>query len=104
MQQIDYDFTELVQRFQFDGRFLEAAPHGNGHIHDTYAVWFENSRGHKHRYILQRINNNVFKNPVVVMENIEQVTQYLRQKISVAGGDPQRETLNLIPATEDRFL
>ncbi len=104
MQKTESNSSELVQHFQFEGQFLEALPHGNGHIHETYAVWFETANGKKHRYILQRINDNVFKDPVAVMENIERVTQHLRRKIIAAGGDPQRETLNLVPATAGGFL
>jgi serine/threonine protein kinase len=104
MQKTESNFAELVQHFQFEGRFIEAVPHGNGHIHETYAIWFELANGKKHRYILQRMNHEVFKDPVAVMENIERITQHLRRKINAMGGDPQRETLNLIPATEGGYL
>lgn len=36
------------------------------------------------------------------MENIEAVTTHLRRKIIAVGGDPERETLNLIPTVEGR--
>jgi hypothetical protein len=98
------NFAEIVKHFQFDGKFIEAVPHGNGHIHETYAVWFETVHEQKHRYILQRINHNVFKDPDAVMENIERITQHLQCKISAMGGDPQRETLNLVPATAGGYL
>ena len=104
MQNTEPDFAEITRHFQFEGRFLMGTPHGNGHIHDTFAVWFGTAHGQKHRYLLQRMNHEVFKNPTSVMENIEQVTRHLRHKIIAAGGDPQRETLNLIPAREGRFL
>ena len=45
-------------------------------------------------YILQRINQKVFKHPEDVMENIENVTLHLKKKIAEAGGDPERETLS----------
>jgi Phosphotransferase enzyme family len=104
MKETGSDFADIVRHFQFDGRFLEGVPYGNGHIHDTYAVWFETAHGQKHRYLLQRMNHEVFKNPIFVMENIERITRHLRHKITAAGGDPQRETLNLIPAREGGFL
>ena len=34
------------------------------------------------------------------MENIEAVTTHLRQKIAAYGGDPERETLNLVPVVQ----
>ncbi len=63
---------------------------GNGHINDTYITDTDP------KYILQRINTNVFHDPDAVMDNICLVTEHLRRKISAAGGDPDRETLNIV--------
>jgi len=90
------DLSEIVKNFCFEGSFQRAEPYGNGHINDTYAVYFEKEQGQVHRYILQRINHHVFKNPKQLMENIEAVTEHLRGKILAYGGDPDRETLNLV--------
>ena len=98
------DFTEIAKHFRFDGQFVEATPYGDGHINDTYAAHFRNPGGTLHRYLLQRINHNVFKNPVELMQNIERVTRHIQLKIAAAGGDPTRETLNLIPTSEGIFL
>ncbi len=84
--------------FQFSGDFLEAEVCHSGHINDTYVVTYRQSDGSRLRYILQRINSNVFKKPAEVMANIQAVTAHLRKKIAAAGGDPERETLNLILA------
>ena len=70
--------------------FLEAQSYGNGHINDTYIV--ESNP----RYILQRINTSIFQNPDELMDNIENVTSFLRNKIVAEGGDPERETLTVI--------
>ncbi|HEY53758.1 MAG TPA: aminoglycoside phosphotransferase family protein [Caldilineae bacterium] len=67
-----------------------------GHINDTYAVYCLGAKGTPPRYILQRINHHVFRRPDALMENIARVTTFLRDKISGRGGDPDRETLNLI--------
>ncbi|HID87303.1 MAG TPA: aminoglycoside phosphotransferase family protein [Anaerolineae bacterium] len=96
------DFAEIIQHFEFEGDFLGASPYGFGHINDTYAAYFRKAKGAVHRYILQRINTEVFKKPEELMENIERVTTHLRKKIIAAGGDPERETLNLIPTVEGK--
>jgi len=62
--------------------------YGNGHINDTYLVVDSTAR----QYILQRINDNVFRNPQAVMENIAAVTNHLRTKISDI-----RQVLSLVP-------
>jgi len=70
-------------------------PFGNGHINSTFLASME---GMPDRYILQRINSYVFVHPREVMENIARVTAYLRDRILEEGGDPNRETLRLIPS------
>ena len=52
--------------------------------------------------ILQRMNKEIFTNPEELMENVVGVTSYLREKIAENGGDPDRETLNLIPAKDGK--
>ena len=97
-----YGFKEIASHFNFEGEFIEATPYGFGHINDTYAAYFKKCDGMIHRYILQRINHNVFKNPEKLMKNILGVTSYIRMKIIKAGGDPDRETLNLIPSKDGK--
>ncbi len=71
-------------------------PYGNGHINDTYLI------GTNPKYILQKINKNVFKKPEEVMANIKAVTEHLRAKITAAGGNPNRETLTVIPTVDGK--
>jgi len=91
-----HDLAEIVKHFWFEGNFLGADPYGFGHINDTYAACFQVDDTVR-RYVLQRINHNVFKNPEELMRNIEAVTTHLRNKIVATGGNSERETLNLIP-------
>lgn len=90
-------FKYLTEQFQFKGIFLNAELFGSGHINDTYAAVFQLEAGNTIRYILQRINNRIFKEPEQLMENISGVTSYLRNTIIENGGDPERETLNIVP-------
>ena len=81
--------------FDFGGPVVCDANHyGEGHINDTFVAWRED---HSKRFILQRINTDTFTNPVGLMENVCGVTRHLRAKILAEGGDPARETLNVIP-------
>ncbi len=81
--------------FDFGGPVLCDAHHyGEGHINDTFVIWRED---HSKRFILQRINTDTFTNPVGLMENVCGVTRHLRAKILAEGGDPARETLNVVP-------
>ena len=89
----------LVSKFDVEGIMLEAKPYGNGHINDTKYILME-SDGEKHEYILQKINKNVFKKPDELMENYVGVTSFLREIIIKNGGDPERETINVIKARD----
>lgn len=89
-------FEKIIGNFKFQGDFTGAAPYGFGHINDTFAANFVNADGSKHRYILQRINCNIFKSPEKLMENIEKVTQHIKRKLSTKGEDFSRKTLNII--------
>ena len=94
--------AEAIAHFQYEGRLIQDVPFGNGHINDTYLLTFEVKRMGILKVILQKMNKNVFKNPLELMENILGVTSYLREKIIKKGGDPDRETLNVIPALDGK--
>ncbi len=79
----------------------EAAPYGNGHINDTLKVTVKTAEGEK-RYVAQKVNRYVFKKPEEVMANMEKVTGYLKKLIVHEGGDPNRETLTIIPAKDGK--
>jgi Ser/Thr protein kinase RdoA (MazF antagonist) len=97
---LKHDVRAVARQFQIHGEFLEAAPYGSGHINDTYCVVFQQA-GTPVRYILQRINHGIFKNPVALMENIQRVTSHLAAK---AGGQPEatRRVLTLVAARDGR--
>ena len=81
--------------FDFGGPVVcDGRHYGEGHINDTYLVW---RADHSKRFILQRINTDTFTDPVGLMENVCGVTRHLSRKILAEGGDPMRETLNVVP-------
>jgi hypothetical protein len=94
------DIMEIGKHFLFEGDFTSGMAYGNGHINDTYKLELMGNNCSTNKYILQRINHHVFKDPPKLMKNIELVTKHLREKIIEQGGDPDRETLTLIPTVE----
>ena len=89
-----FDLKNLMRNFRIYGTPMSCAPYGNGHINDTYEVIFDQS-GKLVRYILQRINCNIFRDPVGLMENIQRVTAHLSSRNA-----DSRSSLTLIP-TQD---
>lgn len=77
---MEYDIQSVASNFISAGRLIEAAPFGSGHINDTFTLRCRTDVGEK-RYILQRINHRVFRNPAAMMENIRRVTNHIRWKL-----------------------
>jgi Ser/Thr protein kinase RdoA (MazF antagonist) len=96
-----HNLKEIFEYFDADGTFLNGELYGSGHIHDTFRV--ETAEEEKDDYILQRLNNKIFKNIPELQHNIERVTIHLRNKLrAVPGSDIKRECLRLIPSHEGK--
>ena len=63
----------LLANYDLNGRVVCCENYGHGHINKTFLVTTDTG----HRYILQGINNGVFKNVDGLMGNIEAVTEHL---------------------------
>lgn len=96
------NLIEIIKAFPEFGKYIGYRPITDGHINDTYVVKYETADGECLQYLLQRINVNVFKKPVELMENVCGVTSFLREKIAKKGGDPTRETLTVYPAKDGK--
>lgn len=94
--------AETVANYPFTGTLVSADPYGSGHINDTFLLVFEGAEAGGEKVILQRMNKSIFTEPVKLMENILGVTSHLRRKIEEKGGDPDRETLNVIPTLDGK--
>ncbi|MDW8345245.1 MAG: hypothetical protein RMM51_12255 [Verrucomicrobiae bacterium] len=90
------NLQSVAEKFLLHGDYMEAQPYGSGHINDTYAATFDQA-GTRVRYIFQRINHRVFKNPVALMENIYRVTTHVQAKLA---GARSRRALTLVPARD----
>ena len=87
--------AEIIAQFAFQGEHAGEEVCTDGHINDTYFLEFRDGEK-KRRYVLQRINSHVFRDPAGVMANIEAVTSHIRQKVTEQGGDPEREVMTVI--------
>ena len=79
---------KIYSQFRLDGRVIDCARTGGGHINRTYLV----VTAKPHLYILQWLNGKVFKNLTGLMSNVIAVTDYLHKQVQ----DP-RSALTLIP-------
>jgi hypothetical protein len=92
----------VTREFQICGDFLHARPYGSGHINDTFRAVY-NQAGRQVRYIFQRINHHVFKNPVALMDNVQRVTAHLAGKLA-GESDPSRRVLSLVPTRDGKYF
>ncbi len=92
------DFKELLEVFNLPiSKTVNIKPFGNGHIHNTFALHVENNG-----YILQRINTVAFRSPEKLMTNIAKICEFLKQKVLANGGDPLRQTRNVVYTRDNK--
>ncbi len=92
---------EAAEAFAVKGRVKSCEPYGSGHINLTFRLVCEED-GQEYAYILQQMNHGVFKDIDGLMKNVKGVTSFLRRQILENHGDPDRETLNLVPTKDGK--
>jgi len=93
----EQQLQEISKKFQIYGEILHAEPCKIGHINETYTATYDQG-GTRVRYIHQKINQNVFKDPEAVMDNVVRVTSHLRSKLmEEKTGDITRRALTVVP-------
>jgi hypothetical protein len=96
-----YNLKQIFDYFVTDSTFHKGVLYGSGHIHDTFRI--VTLEKEKDDFILQRLNNKVFKNIPELQNNIERVTTHLKNKLKqIPGSDSKRECLNLVPSRDGK--
>lgn len=81
------NLLEVASQFKFPAAIDSIEPHGSGIINDTYIVTFKNApesgaSRHGKRAVLQRINDHVFPDPNMIMQNLSTVLEHANKKTS----------------------
>lgn len=101
MEKTNEQLIAILKQFAIDEDMVSAVPFGNGHINDTLKV--TNSKG-EIKYILQRINHQIFTNVDMLQNNIFTVTSHIREKLVARGEqDVDRKVLTFIPAKDGKL-
>jgi Ser/Thr protein kinase RdoA (MazF antagonist) len=89
----------IAMQFQVSGQLVAIEPIGSGNVNDTYRVVFRTTFSEE-QYILQRINQAVFKEPASVMANMKAVTDYAHERIRAEAAQADRiwQLPRVIPA------
>ncbi len=95
-----HDIKSIVKHFRICGELTEIRPLPRGHINDTYVLTTRENE-HTVRYILQRINHTVFRDPPSVMGNIIRVTEHIRSRMQRIDPDRASRQLTVIAGVDD---
>jgi thiamine kinase-like enzyme len=76
---------QLFALFDTRDEVLDIQPLGTGKINHTFLV-----QGKHARYVLQQVNNTVFPDPDLLMQNIDRVTHHITQ------GQPDKKGLRIV--------
>ena len=96
------NIVEIIKQFDIKGNLIKTIENTQGNINKTYVLLF-NDNGTQKKYLLQKINSNVFKEPYLVMKNIELITNFLQKKLDYHH-DSDHKTLNIIKTTDGENL
>lgn len=101
---VPVEFDSVLAAFPLAGRLVSAAPHGNGHINETFLVVFADG-GVTRRYIFQKVNHRIFKNVPALMENVRRVTAHVAAKmLAEEGEEATKRALTLVPTRDGRVF
>ena len=91
---MDERLKQIVGHFAVAGRVTGIRPLGNGLINDTFLVETDGPDN----YVLQRINQGIFRDVDLLQHNIDCVTRHIRRKLEAAGEtDIDRKVLHFLP-------
>ncbi len=99
MEKIGYDFKSIAGKFYPESAFHSCEPYGSGHIHETFLL-IKSSGGQNRKFILQRFNSSVFREPEKVMNNIRKITSHLK---NFGGKNSDTLYLSMVPALNNEY-
>lgn len=92
---------QVAFEFRLKGTVSEVMPLGEGFINDTFII--KTKEHSSPDYLLQRKNRKIFTNVPAMMENIQKVSAHIRKKVIANGGNPDRESMTVVPAYDGKL-
>ena len=97
------EIVHVINQFSIRGEVTNVKQLNKGYINRSYLVETVSETGTVHRYTLQRINTNVFRDVDVLMKNFKIVTKHLSGRLSLPGcAASQSATLELRSTKDGR--
>ena len=94
------ELRDILDHFQLNEKVTSAEPFGNGHINDTLKVTTDKG---EIKYVLQRINHQIFTDVEALQNNIHIVTSHIRERLEAKGEtDIDRKVLTFLPTRDGK--
>ncbi len=90
----------IAEKFNIQGKVISIDEIKRGYINRTYKIETLSETNHIHKYILQRINTNVFPDVESLMSNFQLTTEHLSHNLSMPGNHT-RGTVQTLRLTKD---
>lgn len=97
------EMKSIVDQFNIDGQLLDINCKTNGNINKTFIATYKMNNGDIKKFIFQKINTTVFKEPNKLMQNIEKVTSWIEKKSKFIEDD-KHPFLKVIPTNKNKLL
>lgn len=94
---------QIIENFNIDGKIVEVSENSSGNINSTYVVTIQLQNKKNKKYLVQKINTNVFSEPYKLMKNIEDITDYLEIQMQKEG-DTTHKVLKVIKTKNGKSL
>ena len=94
------EVQHVIDQFAIRGDVTSITQIKKGYINRTYRIETLSDTGHVHKYILQRINTNVFPDVDALMENFKLTTDHLHGKFLLPG-HTKKGSVQMVRSTKD---
>lgn len=95
---MNQELKKIISGFKIPGELVEIEENSQGNINSTYLLTFK-ADNQVNKYLLQKINSYVFKEPHLVVKNIELVTEHIKNKL-----DNGQRTLDFVHTIDDELI
>jgi len=100
---IQSEVEQILKNFNIEGEVVDISYFSNGLINTSCKITTV-EQGETKQYVLQKINKNVFKKPEEVMENISNVTKYIRNKLKSNNKPTSRAVLKFYKSNNGKYF
>jgi Ser/Thr protein kinase RdoA (MazF antagonist) len=95
-----HQLIAIGDRFTHSGTITDVQAFGSGNINDTFLVTLESST--ERQFVLQRINTQVFRQPELVMQNMQIFSEHVRNRLQSTPLDRRWEVPHVLLTKDDR--